>query len=306
MRGMSRGCVGLLVAILLSAGCATDEAPKRVDWGNEEAVTERAQSPLSGLKTQADFDARAATALSVVECEAIASGLMSSSSKSAAMMMRGCMRRSDFISLLYFSQAPWKAMKFTTNDLELVLQVALRRGGLEIAEDFQQLRLKVYDWQQFREEQKRVDDSFVTARVLRLDEKHTSTGYVSTVRVYGFDGGQSSYQTGGRYDYNSHRMVGGETRYYGKDYRNVAPVGITLQVRSQTPLPKERRVQIVARYDDASSLKLVRAQQEKAERNHEIVSSKDIAEREPLPEAVLDLVVIEDEVTASSTSTALQ
>ncbi len=145
-----------------------------------------------------------------------------------------------------------------------------------------------------------MDHSLVTARVLRLKEKRTPTGYVTTVRLYGFDGGRSSYQSGGRYDRARGRWVGEETHFYGKEYRNIVPVGITLQVRSQASLPKERRVQIVARYDDAASLKLERARQAKADDNTEVLSSKDIVEREPLPEAVVDLVLVEDEVSPSS------
>lgn len=235
----------------LFASCAS-EPVRTADWSDATSVTARAGT--AELVTQADFDTYAASLYSGTVCENEARGLIARQPRSATMMMRGCMRRPDFVSFLIFADQPWKTMKFTDKDLPLLLDVSMRRGGIEVAEDLSSLGFRVQNYEVRRLDpppgKKRAD--VIAARGLVLDEAATAEGFVSTVRLYGFENDVEvyRYQT---YDWRTRTSSEKMYTYGNERTRNVVPLGLTLKVLSREPLPKNRRIQILARVDEKRS-----------------------------------------------------
>jgi hypothetical protein len=297
---MTRLVFGLcgVVAAVFAIGCATDPKPVSWDEVGESAPLDRVQRKL---ETQADFDREAANTISAQLCEDNAREMLASSKKRGQMMMLGCLKRADFTSLLYFTQPPWKGFKFTEADYPLLLDLSMRRGGSQASEDFQQLGIKVQPFDLFLSEPEQHDAALVIARVQVLSSQQVGGEYRAKARVYTY-AAESGYQRktvtygSGRYS-SSYSYVAKEN-----ELNAVRPAGVTIELSSNEPLPKDRRFEIVARFAKTRT-KALQAQRAK-EANALTDSGIDpemVADpkADPPPTIALRLVAAEKNVTSS-------
>jgi hypothetical protein len=290
--GWGRLCavsVTAVVAIVSTSGCATPPPASR-EWGTEAEVVARPVD--TGPETQQEFDAQALEAISAQRCENIARDVFDRNKKKAAMMMRGCMKRDDFQSLYELSKPPWNGMKFKESDIPLVLAVTMRNGGIEAAKDFKQVGLPVVDWESLTHAET-PDRQLIIVRVQVISQKQTNRGeYTSLVRLYGFNDGRRAAMSY-RYDRATaeyKREMGRE----GRDTRNVVPLGQTMHVVSSSPLPKDVRVQIVARYNKPGTDRLLKENAQRlANLPPEEAMAVKITDEDPPPDAAADLVAYE-------------
>lgn len=239
-------------------GCATEEATT-VTWGEEATVVARRETNVH-VKNQEDANAMAGTFHSSTKCTEVASDVFTSDKKAAALLMRGCMARADFTSLYPFSASPWKGLIFKEKDIPLILTVAVRRGGMEVAEDFRQLGIPVEAWIAIRNGGTTEDGALVAVVGQPIEQKRGASGFETTIRVYDFDDGQKVHSY--RVDFGSSRVAQRDHVYVtGRKSRNLVPIGETIVVVSPEPLPTDRRLQLVARYDASRSAGLVRAEE---------------------------------------------
>lgn len=281
-----RKLIALLSCSVLALSCAAEEK-NRVDWGEEAVVTER--GGVASLTTQPDFDQHAASFHSATVCEEAARNEISGQPKRAAMLMRGCMRREDFTSLLYFTNPPWKQMKFNNNDLDLLLHVAVRTGSVDVSKDFKQLGFEVTPYEAFRDGEK-ADGGLVTARVLLLDQRQDNRGYLSTVRLYGLRSSAKTYTWKSSFDDESTVR---EFSYGRAAARNAVPLGLTLQIRTDKPLPKDQRVLVLGRFVRGPSLEMQRKAQAKIEALSEEPEENRKDFKDPPAEAIIEVIATE-------------
>lgn len=155
------------------------------------------------------------------------------------------MRRLDFTSLMLFTRAPWKDVHFTEAQYPLLLDVAMRRGGSEVAQDFAQLGIKVTPIFDVVSERGAKDGALVVARIQPVSSKRASDGYHSVVRLFDYVSGGKVLRPTGRFG----------TPRVGES-RDVEPLGVTAEVRSPGALPVGRRIEIIGRYRESRTRSL--------------------------------------------------
>lgn len=285
------GSIGLGCAL----GCASEQ--KAMSWDEVGDTAPIARASKTAPETQADFDAAAQHAISAQLCEDQARELLRMNKKKGAMMMLGCLKRPDFTSLLYFTQAPWKGFRFTEADYPTLLDLSMRRGGSQVSEDFQQLGIQVQPLDLFLADDNQPDSALVVTRVQVLKSQQVGAEYRAEARVYTY-AQESGYQKKTvSYGRGSYSYTQKENELVG-----VRPAGVTVELVSNEPLPKDRRFEIVARFAKSRTKAL------QAQRNKEANALTDSGidpgtvtdpKADPPPTVALKLVAAEKKVGAA-------
>lgn len=287
--------VVVFVVVVGAVACATDEA-RVVGWDDAVEATHQAKQRST---TPEEYAAEAESFISPSECEKTARERFGVDKKDGAKLMKGCVARHDFTSVMMLSTPPWNALKFNEKEYGVLLEIAMRRGGTQVAEDFRQLGIEVDPWELFRQlpADEQPGGRLVELRVLVLSQTTKKNGAVEAkVRVYGTGGVKKVYDTfssGGFSSSRSRPAIGGFSGSAGREAKEVKPIGSTVVVRSPKPLPTDRRVHMLARYNDDASRRLRKENEAREEPAlMEGMTTVKIDDRDPLEEAVLDVIVV--------------
>jgi hypothetical protein len=235
--------------------------------------------------------------VSALQCQQEATRLLDVDKKNAIKMMLGCMRRNDFTSLIVFTEPPWKGLRFSQAQYPLIIEVSMRRGGSEVAEDFEQLGIKVSPVDLFVADAKPDENALVSARVLPNSERQASDGtYTYVAEAYGVAAGEG----GG---FGSYTYSRGRYRYQPNESREVKPLGIVLELKTKSRLPEGKRTQIVGRYSKERSKALMK---ERSKLEQKLADSGLPASEELLkkPTLALDVVATEENVSKGAVEMA--
>lgn len=277
----------------LGVSCATPE-DKPLSWDNAVTVE---RSETKKATTTEELRAEAAEFVGVAECEAEARARLATDKRSAARLMKGCIARPDFNSMLSLSQPPWNALKFGAADYDLLMELSRRRGGLEIPEDFTQLGIPTDHWELFRQlpisEQK--STKLVYLKVLVLEQVSKPNGQVEAkARVYG-TGMESSYTQ----NFSRSRSFGSTWR---RETKEVRPIGAVVILRGAKPFPTSGRIDVLAQFNAEATDALRRRNKAADERmtDEEVMAAQKITDKDPREEAVLDATFVGRQAESSS------
>ena len=285
---MTTRTVALVALWLVVTACADDK--QKVTWDEVGNAPEVHAAAKKAPETQPELDAAAAAALSATTCEEQARALLATDRKKGAMFMYGCMKRPDFTSLFPFTTPPWKGLRFTEAQYPMLLDVSMRRGGSEVAEDFAAIGIKVEPIDVFLGDDPQRDGTLVSLRVQPLSGKGEPDGWLGTARAYGYAGARGFRRGGGQF---------GAGSYYG-EMRDVQPIGVTIELHAASSLPLDRRVQIIGRFraDRTKRLKAAQDRELAAFADSGIDPSKlEDKKNDPPPSLAFELVAVESSVS---------